>query len=47
MFQVRQVVSMEASSRGARQGLMRPEEGGVLPVLQLQEQSQVEPQVAH
>lgn len=38
---------METSPRGARQGLLRPEEGRVLSVLQLQEQSQVESEVAH
>jgi len=47
MFQMREIIPMETSSCGARQGLLRTEEGRVLPILQLQEQSQVESEVAH
>jgi len=44
---MREIISMETSSRGAHQGLLRAEESGVLPILQLQEQSQVESEVTH
>ncbi|XP_014474852.1 PREDICTED: uncharacterized protein LOC106744502 isoform X3 [Dinoponera quadriceps] len=44
---MQQVVSMEASPRRARESLLWSEEGGMLSVLHLQEQSQVEPEVAH
>lgn len=47
MLQVREVIPMETSPRGACQGLLRAEESGVLSVLQLQEQSQVECEVAY
>lgn len=44
---MQQIISVEASPRRAHESLLWPEEGGMLSVLQLQEQPQVESKVAH